>query len=54
VQGRYDMICPPAMAYELSRKWPRCDLRIMPYAGHAMSEPKISSELVSIMDKLRF
>ena len=54
VQGRYDMICPPAMAYELSRKWPRCDLRIMSYAGHAMSEPKISSELVSIMDKLRF
>jgi proline iminopeptidase len=54
VQGRYDMICPPAMAYELSRKWPRCDLRIMPYAGHAMSEPKISSELVSVMDKLRF
>jgi proline iminopeptidase len=54
VQGRYDMICPPATAYELSRKWPRCDLRIMSYAGHAMSEPKISSELVSIMDKLRF
>jgi proline iminopeptidase len=54
VQGRYDMICPPAMAYELSRKWPRCDLRIMSYAGHAMSEPKISSELVSVMDKLRF
>jgi proline iminopeptidase len=54
VQGRYDMICPPAMAHEVSRKWPRCDLRIIPYAGHAMSEPKISSELVSIMDKLRF
>lgn len=52
VQGRYDMICPPAMAYELARKWPRCDLRIMSYAGHAMSEPKISSELVSIMNKL--
>lgn len=52
VQGRYDMICPPAMAYELARKWPRCDLRIMSNAGHAMSEPKISSELVSIMNKL--
>jgi proline iminopeptidase len=54
VQGRYDMICPPAMAYEVSRKWPRCDLRIISHAGHAMSEPKISAELVSIMDKLRF
>lgn len=53
VQGRYDMICPPAAAYRLNRKWTKSALRIIPRAGHALSEPGISAELVRIMDGLR-
>ena len=53
VQGRYDMICPPAAAYHLNNAWPRSTLRIVPRAGHALSEPGISAELVRIMDGLR-
>lgn len=53
VQGRYDMICPPAAAYRLNRDWPRSTLRIVPRAGHALSEPGISAELVRLMDSLR-
>lgn len=50
VQGRYDMICPPFRAWELARAWPECDLRMVRNAGHALSEPGISAELVRIMD----
>lgn len=53
VQGRYDMICPPASAVALTDRWPAGDLRIVPLAGHALSEPGISAELVRVTDMLR-
>lgn len=52
VQGRYDMICPPEGAYALSEAWGNADLRMIPVAGHALSEPGISAELVRTMDRL--
>ena len=52
VQGRYDMICPPRRAWELAQAWPDCDLRMIRNAGHALSEPGISAELVRVMDKI--
>lgn len=53
VQGRYDMICPPDSAWRLSQAWENCELRMIPMAGHALSEPGISAELVSVMDRLK-
>ena len=53
VQGRYDMICPPQSAWRLAEVWGRAELRIVPVAGHALSEPGISRELVRITDALR-
>ncbi|RBI84700.1 prolyl aminopeptidase [Rhodosalinus halophilus] len=52
VQGRYDMICPPRRAWELSQRWPGSDLRLVRNAGHALSEPGITAELVRIMDTM--
>ncbi|WP_397541585.1 prolyl aminopeptidase [Roseovarius salis] len=52
VQGRYDMICPPEAAFRLASGWDKADLRMIPLAGHALSEPGISAELVQIMDRL--
>lgn len=52
VQGRYDMICPPRSAWELARGWPDADLRMVRNAGHALSEPGISAELVRVMEQL--
>lgn len=46
VQGRYDMICPPSAAWSLAERWGRADLRMVPLAGHALSEPGITAELV--------
>jgi proline iminopeptidase len=53
VQGRYDMICPPHTAHALHQAWPSSTLRMVTTAGHALSEPGISAELVAIMDGLR-
>ncbi|MGA9412640.1 MAG: prolyl aminopeptidase, partial [Roseobacter sp.] len=52
VQGRYDMICPPESAYALSEAWDNCELKMVRNAGHALSEPGISAELVRTMDRI--
>ena len=52
VQGRYDMICPPHSAYELATLWPAAELKMIRNAGHALSEPGISAELVRFMDMI--
>lgn len=52
VQGRYDMICPPSSAWKLNSLWPASELRMVRNAGHALSEPGISAELVRTMDRI--
>ena len=46
VQGRYDLICPMKSAWDLHRAWPGSELKVIPDAGHAASEPGILSALV--------
>ena len=53
VQGRYDMICPPVSSWRLAEGWPACELKLVPLAGHALSEPGISEALVGVMNGLR-
>ncbi|MBV7380104.1 prolyl aminopeptidase [Maritimibacter dapengensis] len=52
VQGRHDMICPPQSAWALHQAWPTSEFRMIPRAGHAVSEPGIAAELVRTTDKL--
>ncbi len=52
VQGRYDMICPPTSAYAIAKAWPKAELKMVRNAGHALSEPGISAELVRAMDRI--
>lgn len=52
VQGRFDMICPPVSAYTLASKLPKCRLVMVAKAGHALSEPGITAELVRAMDEI--
>lgn len=52
VQGRYDMICPPVSAWSLAQAWPAAELKMIRNAGHALSEPGISAELVRVMDQI--
>jgi proline iminopeptidase len=47
VHGRYDVVTPLKSAFDLKKVWPEADLRVVPDAGHAMTEPGIIHELVA-------
>lgn len=52
VHGRYDVCTPFRNAWDLHKAWPRSELRMVPDAGHAMTEPGIVHELVSATRRL--
>ena len=52
VHGRYDMICPPLIAYKLHKSMPGSKLTIVEGAGHSMFEEPIAEELVLTMKEL--
>jgi proline iminopeptidase len=45
VQGRMDMVCPPLAAVEVASRLRDVELRLVPGAGHAATEPAIAAEL---------
>ena len=51
IQGRYDIVCPIASAWELHKKLPKADFHIIPNAGHSMTEEGIAAKLVEYTDK---
>ncbi|MFL6331895.1 MAG: prolyl aminopeptidase [Pyrinomonadaceae bacterium] len=53
VQGRYDVVCPMRSAWDLHRAWPEADFRVVPDAGHSVTEPGIIHELVSATDRFK-
>ncbi|WP_142849002.1 prolyl aminopeptidase [Telmatospirillum sp. J64-1] len=53
VQGRYDVVCPPATAYELAQAWPSCRLTMIPDAGHSAMEPPLRRALIQATQDFR-
>lgn len=51
VQGRYDMVCPPVSAFDLSRAWRQAELMIVADAGHSAMEPGTRRRLVAACDR---
>ncbi len=47
VHGRYDVVTPARNAWDLKQSWRGAALRIVPDAGHAMTEPGTIHELVA-------
>jgi proline iminopeptidase len=45
------VVTPVKIAHDLSRAWPEARLRIVPDAGHAMTEAGIVHELVAATDR---
>lgn len=41
VQGRYDLLCPPATAQALASAWRDAELRIVEGAGHTLYDPGV-------------
>ncbi|MGB3612949.1 MAG: prolyl aminopeptidase [Elainellaceae cyanobacterium] len=52
VQGRYDVVCPMATAWELHKAWPEAKFIVVPDAGHSAAEPGIIDALVGASDRL--
>ena len=48
VQGRYDLICPPVNAYNLSEKWKMSELILVNTAGHSSSDQGIIENLQNL------
>ncbi len=53
VQGRYDVVCPMTSAWDLHRAWPEAEFKVIPDAGHSISEPGIIDALVDATDRFR-
>ena len=53
VQGRYDVVCPPATAYRLQQAWPEAAMHIIGDAGHSGSEPGIAAALVRATEQFK-
>jgi len=51
VQGRYDVVCPMASAWELNKKLPSAQLIIVDNAGHSMMEGGIQEKLIEYTEK---
>ena len=41
VQGRYDLLCPPATSQALAARWPRAEIRVVEGAGHTLYDPGV-------------
>jgi proline iminopeptidase len=44
-------VCPIDTAFELHRRWPEADFKIVQDAGHSAYEPGITAELVAATDR---
>lgn len=53
IQGRYDVVTPPATAWELHKAWPAAHFTMVPDAGHTATEPGIADALVRATDLFR-
>jgi proline iminopeptidase len=51
VQGRYDLLCPPATSHALARIWPEAEIRVVEGAGHTLYDPGVRDAVMkSIAD----
>lgn len=46
VQGRYDLLCPPATAHKLAAAWPGSEVRTIDAAGHLLYDPGIRDAVI--------
>jgi proline iminopeptidase len=53
VQGRHDLICPPASAYELARHWPEAEFQLVEAAGHSLWEEGILQRLLQALERCK-
>jgi proline iminopeptidase len=45
------VVCPPISAWELHQAWPEAEFRMIPDAGHSITEPGIRTALLQATDR---
>ena len=52
VQGRYDLLCPPATSHALTRVWPGAEVRVVEGAGHQLYDPGVRDAVMKAIADL--
>ena len=52
VQGRYDLLCPPATSHALAARWPNAEVRVAGGAGHSLYDPGIRDAVMKAIADL--
>jgi proline iminopeptidase len=52
VQGRYDLLCPPATAHALQAAWPVSELRLVERAGHSLYDSGVRDAVMKAIADL--
>jgi proline iminopeptidase len=53
IQGRYDMVCPPLTAWQLSQAMPHARFHMIADAGHSAMEAGITSALLAATEQFK-
>ncbi len=46
VQGRYDLLCPPATSHALAARWREAEIRMVEGAGHSLYDPGVRNAVM--------
>jgi proline iminopeptidase len=52
VQGRYDLLCPPATAHALNAVWRESEVRVVEGAGHSLYDPGVRDAVMKAIADL--
>jgi proline iminopeptidase len=52
VQGRYDLLCPPATSHALCAVWPDAEIRFAEGAGHSLYDPGVRDAVMKAIADL--
>jgi len=52
VQGRYDLLCPPATSHALCAAWPGSEVRLVEGAGHSLYDPGVRDAVMKAIADL--
>jgi len=52
VQGRYDLLCPPATAHALQAVWPASEVRLVERAGHSLYDAGVRDAVMKAIADL--
>jgi len=52
IQGRYDLLCPPAISHALTRAWPATEIRIVEGTGHSLYDSGVRDAVMKAIADL--